>query len=227
MQRCLFEGTQSNALGNVFISQKDEFGEYYTFYNLNHVEVKYHFDNPTVKFEYSLNKVEDIPTWCKALSNHLRRWKFDDITAMKEPKTIDATQNMIIKDIITGSISDELAIYDFEDKDGVDSFLMIQDELRNLYTRSNKDRMWMDSVIDDYCSDTIEMVKKLMYMCQLEIWSSDEENRFMITSKFLKEKMIDCLTKEAIQAVMNANRIGVFPLPVKDATPMEFIRIIQ
>lgn len=86
---------------------------------------------------------------------------------MKDRETINSNQRVIIKDTITGMI--------------FDCFIMIRFELENLYLRSNKDIMSKEIMIDELCSNTTGIVKKITYVHQPKIWSSGEESTYVIT----------------------------------------------
>lgn len=124
-------------------------------------------------------------------------------------------------------VSGDFEFYDFDDKDGVESFVMIRTLLENTYPRYIKDKIWSEIVIDEFCSDTMGMFKKLSYMCQLEIWSCRGDDNFPITNSFLKKKLMSCLTRELTQELREGISLGEIPRTVKEQTPEECIRAIQ
>lgn len=212
---------------DIILSKKDEFGQFYTFRTVDDDEVKYYYDNPNVQFERSLHKLKDIPLWCKAFSNYLEVWNFDNITKMDNPEKIDKAQKFIIKKIIKGSISGDFELRNLDDKDGVELFFMITNTLKKKYTRSTKDRMWREIVIDEFCSDTTEMYNKLFYMCQLEIWSCGGADDIPMTDSKLKRKLKECLTKEMAMELMSGEMEGDFDKTLKELTTEEYVEAIE
>ena len=213
--------------GHILLSRKDEYGHYYTFTNLNGDNVKYYYDNDNYKFDKKLSKIEDIPNWFRSLSKYFRSWNFDDVTQIKELKTIDKDEDEIIRKIIIDSMTGDMENYELEDKSGVEAILFIKQLLGEEFPRRVKDKLWKELVVDEFCTEPEGIIRQFTYMVNLEKWSHNKDDYYQINTTFLRTKIDESLTKNVKQEIINNFMTGKLSGDLRKLTTEQYIKAIR
>lgn len=213
--------------GHILLSKKDEYGQYYTFTNLNGDDVKYYYDNDNYKFDKTLSKIEDIPNWFRSLPKYLRSWNFDDVTQIREHTTIDKDEDEIIRKIIIDSMTGDMENYELEDKSGVEAVLFIKQLLGEEFSRRVRDRMWRELVVDEYCTEPEGIIREFLCMINLEKWSHTKDDYCQINTIFLRTKIEESLTKIVKKEIINNFMTGKLSGDLRKLTTEQYIKTIR
>lgn len=213
--------------GHNLISRKDSFGQYYVFRNRSGNRIKYYYDNEGSKFDKKLSCIKDIPMWLNSLSNYLRTKDFDTVTTLKEGVQIDKDEEEIIRRIIISSLCDDMEVYDFEDKTGLKCIQYLKELLRTKYNRKDKDKLWNDIIIDEYCCKPEEVSRELKYLVNLEIWSYKESDNNKLNDGFFREKLEETLTKTVRKEIAHYLNYGKIQGILSELKPKEYIDVIS